>query len=105
MPERLSNPEQYNPYQVIVQLSASELHTMKRVAFVVNPDIFNIIIGDRHERIIDGNNLNTQDYRGGDIWLEENDITFKSVSLGDVKEEDRAQISEAIRHWLSTLSK
>ncbi len=105
MPEKPSNPEKYNPYHVSVEISESELQTRERLAFVANVDNFSIIIGDTHDRILDRNNLSNQDYVGGDIWLEKNEITFISGSLGLVLEQYRDLISDAIRNWMNTRSR
>ncbi len=92
-----SQENDYNPYQVEIDYFLPEdINQVKYLAFVVNTTNFNIFVGDRHEKIMDGRNLSNQDYRGGNIYPAEKRISFHSASLGDIEEVDQDMITDAI---------
>lgn len=91
----------YNPYKVEINyFLPKNINDVKYLAFVVNPENFNIFVGDRHEKIMDGHNLNDRDYVGGNIYPSEKRISFHSASLGDVHEADQDLVTEAIEKAL-----
>lgn len=96
-----SRENSYNPYEVKINYFLPEdINQVKYLAFVVNTDNFTIFIGDRHEKIMDGNNLSNRDYRGGNIYPADKKISFHSASLGDVEESDQNMITNAIEKAL-----
>lgn len=90
-----------NPYQIEVNyLLPPDISQVKCLAFVSNAEDFQIIISDRHEKIINDRNLDRIKYRGGWIYSADNRITFTSAYLGSVEDQNKEMIRQAIKNAL-----